>query len=271
MAIIRDVSSRVELDHRDVCRRTERPPLRGKSVSPQAVPSSVARYHPADVDCRWCPRRGTVPIDVEHYVVDAASSTAPPSACHVDQRIGRSGDRRAAHLNRARPDGEASRAHLIGVAVDHIDVLHGHARAVGDDHRPRRVVTLTERCGSRTHGEVAVPTDLDRAELGLRTAGGDLDVDRDANAELHPIAVRAAPCLLFAQVVVAGGDEDALERFRVVADVVPVPMPVRVQGWSTAVTGLRRGPRPVLPIRRRTGRSCARGDRGLRRPRRGRR
>ena len=132
-----------------------------------------------------------------------ASATAAPPSCTARE-----------------PDGEAAGAHEIGVAVDDIDLLDRHARGVGRDHRPGRVMPLAVRRGPAAHEEPAVLAHLDGAELGARHARRDLDVRGDADAEDDRVPVAPAARLLGAQLVVAGCLQGALERLPVVADVV---------------------------------------------------
>ena len=90
-----------------------------------------------------------------------------------------------------------------------------------------------------------VVVDLDRAELRRSAAGGDLDVGRDTDPELDPVAALASPSLLLAERVVAdrlgghferGGVGAAVvararerrERERVVVDEVAAPQLDRV-------------------------------------------
>ena len=74
--------------------------------------------------------------------------------------------------------------HDVGVAVDDLDALHGHAGPVGDEHRPGRVVALAVGRRAGADAGAAVGPQLDRAVLAAAGAGGDLDVDRQADAEL---------------------------------------------------------------------------------------
>ena len=69
-------------------------------------------------------------LRVDHHVVGRAlEHVGRARASKVDERAGRRVDRRAPDLHGARPDREATRAHLVGVAVHHLDLLDRHTGA----------------------------------------------------------------------------------------------------------------------------------------------
>ena len=112
--------------------------------------------------------------------------------------------------------------HQVGVARDHLDVVERDAGQVAGDHGPRRAVPLAVGRRAREDDGPTVGAHLDLGELGLagRGPGGDLDVGRDPDAELHRVAGLTPPGLLGPQRVVAGGRQGPVERARVVAAVV---------------------------------------------------
>ena len=107
--------------------------------------------------------------------------------------------------------------------MDHLDVVDGDAELVGHEHRPGRVVTLPMRRRPGADDRLAVRPDLDGAVLTLGDAVGDLDVARQADAELTVPAGGAALPLVGPQLVVAGHLEGEVEGSLVVAAVVVGP------------------------------------------------
>ena len=81
-------------------------------------------------------------------------------------------------------------------------------------------MALAERGRTAAHADATTVEQLDRAEFASGSAGGDLDVHRDPDAERDRIVRGPASRLLCSQRVVAGGGQDAFERLWVVADVV---------------------------------------------------
>ena len=86
---------------------------------------------------------------------------------------------------------------------------------------PTRGVTLAVRGRAGEHGDRAVRVHLDRGVLGERTAAGDLDVHRDADARAAPASPRSRRRgLLGPQLGVPGRPQHLVERLRVLAGVV---------------------------------------------------
>ncbi len=118
------------------------------------------------------------------------------------------GDRRAADLHRARADGEAAgrapgrcrrgrpRCRSIGTPV-RSDTIIAHVVSWPCPNGVAPLRTRSRRPSSSSTAPNSVP----------RRAGGDLDVDRDADAERDRVAGRPAARLLGPQLVVAGGGE----------------------------------------------------------------
>ena len=114
------------------------------------------------------------------------------------------------------PRGTAAVSELTSVMLVHRD-----AEDVAGQHGERGVVALAVDARADEQARRAVVVDLDRAVLDVQPdRRGDLDVGRQADAELHGVAALAARRLLGAQLVVAGGGQDGVERLGVLAGVV---------------------------------------------------
>ena len=137
----------------------------------------------------------------------------------------------------------------------------GRPEPVGDDHRERRLVPLPVRERARAEDRPAVRRDLDVAELRLDEAVRDLDVHADADARARAVALLAAPPLLVAQRLVAGGVEREVERPLVVARSRSRAPDAVVTGNASAGMRLRRrtsaGSSPISAANRSIARSIA--------------
>ena len=132
-------------------------------------------------------------------------------------------DRGAALLQAARTERAHAVRHEVGVAVLHGDPLDRDAGLVAGQHRPGGGVPLAVRRGAGQDGGGAVRVDLDVGDLVGSTFhrdAGDLDVHRQADAQLGGVAAGAPVGLLSAQRVVARGGQHPVERSGVVAGVV---------------------------------------------------
>ena len=76
-----------------------------------------------------------------------------------------------------------------GVAGGHADPVDRHAELVGDDLREHRLMSLTLRGQAGRHDDRAVGLDLDVAAF-VRADAGALDVAREPDADLAPLAAR---------------------------------------------------------------------------------
>ena len=131
-------------------------------------------------------------------------------------------------VQRAAADLQRARAHRAGAARARARCRTGRASPSPSGCRaaPARSSRTRSRGPARaptcrpSRSTRAVVVDLDRAELLEQAAGGDLDVGRHADAELHRVAALATCRLLGAQLVVAGDAARLVERLRVLADVV---------------------------------------------------
>ena len=80
--------------------------------------------------------------------------------------------------------------HRGGVGVDELDLVHRDAEDVAGEHGERGVVALAVDARADEHARRAVVVDLDRAVLDVQPdRRGDLDVGRQADAELLGVAV----------------------------------------------------------------------------------
>src|SRR4051812_38361507 len=102
----------------------------------------------------------------------------------------------AADLQRPGTASDAALAHHVGVAVDDLDVLHGNAEPVGDEHGPSGDVALAVGRGAGAGNALSVPLHLDAGELLARAAARYLDVHRQSDAEDLRIASLPTPLLL---------------------------------------------------------------------------
>jgi hypothetical protein len=151
----------------------------------------------------------------------ASSSSAASLRGLLHQVDGRQVYGQASGLQRSRAAGPSAGANQIGVAVDELDVLDRDTELLAGQHGPGSGVTLTVGRGPRRHHRGAVRFDLDRPVLAQRpSAVGDLDVGRQADAQLPGPACRSAPLLLGPQAAVVRGLEDEIQGPLVVADVV---------------------------------------------------
>ena len=150
----------VDLDHREVGAERERRAWRREvglglpAPSPSAAERRPSRPTVAGVPATWKRPR----VGVEHDVVGrrleqvggplagerrrslpvALAIAAPPICTEREPPV-------------RPPD-----AHQVGVAVDDLDVVDRHARAVGHDHRPGGVVALAERRRTAAHAHAAL-------------------------------------------------------------------------------------------------------------------
>ena len=204
----------VDLDDREVRAERERRHHR-REVALRLQRLALGRRRsssPVDDLARACPRRGTRRARCRarrrraaHSSTSAARSRARSTSVPVAASIA------APPICTERdPTVRPPRAHLVGVAVHHLDVVDRHAGALGHHHRPRRVVSLTERRRTAAHADAPSVEQLDRAELAARRACRDLDVHRDPDAERDRIVRGPASRLLCSQrVVVRGGQARA--------------------------------------------------------------
>ena len=127
---------------------------------------------------------------VEHDVVgvglERVGGQLPGLVDEADRRLVHG---RAAELQRARAHGALAALDEVGVAVHEADALHRDAELVAGEGGERGGVALPVRRAAGVDGGRAVGLHLDLGELlaGLRT-GGDLHVERHADAELHGLA-----------------------------------------------------------------------------------
>ena len=194
--------------------------LRPPSAAAAAAMSAHVRVT-AGVPATW-----NAPRSVSSTTSAASASSNPAAICRADST------RASAVTWTAVPPCWSDRdpivrrpcGHEVGVAPDHVDLVHRDARVGRRDHRPRGDVTLPVRGRARVHGGPAVLPQLDAGVLvHLGSAAGDLDVHAHADAELLGVAARPPDRLLGAQVGVAGGLERLVEGGLVVADVVRLP------------------------------------------------
>ena len=129
-------------------------------------------------------------------------------------------DGRAGHLHRAGAAGHRPGGDDVGVAEHDLDLVDGHAEAVGHEHGPGRLVALAVGGRARLGEEGAVGAQLDGSELGAAPERGDLDVHREAEAQRLGGAGLPAALLLGPQFRIAGGLEQEVERGGVGPDVV---------------------------------------------------
>jgi hypothetical protein len=161
------------------------------------------------------------PVEVDHHVPGARlQEVGGDLPGPLDEEVRSRGDGGTGLLHGAGPAGDAALRDHVGVAVDHPDALHGDARAVGDEHGPRRVVALAVGVGAGADEGGAVGQELDAAVLGAGHARGPVDEGGDADAELDGVAGRPPGRLLGPQVLVAGDGEGPLEPLGVAAAVV---------------------------------------------------
>ena len=199
-----------------------RPPRRGRRtgtwawlawksvITGERVAVVAWRRRPARPRCdRWSgvPATWKRPAALSSTTSSGLASSASAASCWA---FSTSADRRlvhgrAAELQRARAHRALALGHEVGVAVHDRICVHRDAELVAGEHGEGGGVALPVRRGAGVDGGRAVGLHLDLGELlaGLR-AGGDLDVERHADAELHDVAGLAAAGLLGAQVVVAG-------------------------------------------------------------------
>ena len=142
----------------------------------------------------------------------------------LDDADGRFVHRRATQLQRSRAHRPLALVDEVGVAVDHPDLVDRDAQLLAGERREGGVEALPVRRAAGVDGGGPVGLHLHLGELlaGLRP-GGDLDVGRHADAELHDLVGFAAASLLGPQGLVAGGIEDQIEGALVVAAVVGGP------------------------------------------------
>ena len=183
-----------------------------------AAATSAQVWATAGVPATWKAPRS---VSSTTSATSASSSPAAIVLGGLDERLGGDVDGRAALLERPRAHRPAPGGHEVGVAPDHVDLVHRDAGVGRGDHRPRRDVTLAVRGGAGVDDGAAVLAQLDAGVLvELGSAARDLDVHAHADAELLGVPAGPAGRLLGAQVGVAGGAESVVERRLVVADVV---------------------------------------------------
>ncbi len=162
--------------------------------SPEAATSSAHDLVTLGVPTTWKRPVRLVELDVVRVGLEQVGGQLRGLLHHL---LGGLVDGHPAGLERLGPEGAHAPGHQVGVAVDDLDVLDRDAQLVGHQHRPGRHVALAVRRGAGADPGPAVGQDLDRAELAARDAVGDLDVARQADAELAGVARLApAPLLL---------------------------------------------------------------------------
>ena len=86
----------------------------------------------------------------------------------------------------------------VGITVDEGDAIDRDAGLFCDEHREGRLMPLAVRRGAGEDRRRAICMHLDRAEFARSATGGDLDVDRDADAEQAAVTTVAPHALLCA-------------------------------------------------------------------------
>ena len=136
-------------------------------------------------------------------------------------RFGVVEDRRSSHRGAAAAEGADPARTLVGVAVEHGDVVQRDAELVGGDLRPGGLVSLPVWRRPAAHRDRAVGLHRDAAGLpGPETA--DLHVAGEADAE-RLAALGAPPGLLGAESGVVAGLERLVEGLLVLPAVVGEP------------------------------------------------
>ena len=140
-------------------------------------------------------------------------------------------DRLPAHARRPRAVCVHAEARYRGVAVQHLDVVGRDTESVGDDLRPRGVMTLAVRRCSGAHDDLAIGTafDLGRVPAARHVAqrpqdlrrreAAHLDVAGEADAELLRVFRVASGLLFLAELFVLGKLERAIERRHIVGGI----------------------------------------------------
>ena len=160
-------------------------------------------------------------VEVQHHVLGIGLKRVGGELLGaIDEDLRRLPGRGASDLGRFGAVGSGAARHPVGVAGQHLDLVQVDAGALGHDLGERGLVALAVGEGAGADEGSAVLGDLDGAELALRDAVGDLDVDGDPDPQQRVGAVGAALLLLAAQFRVAGLLERALQRAPIVADVV---------------------------------------------------
>ena len=111
----------------------------------------------------------------------------------------------------------------VGIGMNDAHSLHRHAQLFGRDLGQRGLVALTEGSGTASHGCCSVSLDVNRTPFRADTHRGDLDIDRQADAQLVAVSALASLCLLRAQLSIRRYLEHLVERLLVVTGVVCSP------------------------------------------------
>src|SRR5690606_40132397 len=121
----------------------------------------------------------------------------------LPRRFRRVVDGSPGHLKRTRSHRASPGSDQVGVALDVADAVGGNTQRAGRQQGERGLVTLAMGEGARVDHHL-LGGDHDLAPVLAPTGGGYLDVGRQADAELDPVASFPAPTLFFPQLLVAG-------------------------------------------------------------------
>ncbi len=208
MAQDRDVArDRIHLDHGDVRAEGERRVALledQRRSEPRLLLREALRV--GGDGCDLAPRHATVrhtgdadaPVVADDDVLERRLELVGHDAPRLGHDLlGGAVHRRTSELQRARPAGTRPALDAVGVPLDEGDVLDRDVGEARDELGERRLVTLPVVGGADTNRGAAGLVDLDLRPL-LRVAfrGGDLDVARHADAELHGVAGVPPPRLL---------------------------------------------------------------------------
>ena len=214
----------IDLDHGDVRAEWEgRPALVEDEVGAERLGRSCGELGPGELAGRHAGDADRATGVVDHDVVERRFEQRGRKMLRLDnQRIGRAGDGRATELQRPRATSATTTGYAVGVSIDQRDAIYRNAGLRRDEHRVGRLMALTVRGGPGEHRGRTVSMHLERAVLARPTARGDLDVDRNADAERSTIASRTANLLLGAKRRVADCVGSRVQGQRVPTRVIEV-------------------------------------------------